>query len=169
MTKRKLLLSSIVLCALICAVLGGFWYKSTTKPHSSNKDSSSAKNTTAQNTTSQKSSSDTPTPRPPDTYQYGWYMQYSVADFQSRSGDWRILFFYALRDKNSRELDKSIRAGKVPKGMTIFQVDYDALANLRQEYAVQSPGTIIELDSQGHEIKRSANVASLDSLLAALK
>ncbi len=83
----------------------------------------------------------------------GKYLDYD-AELASNTTGSRILFFHAPWCPQCRELDASIKAGTVPKGTTIFKVDYDSNQKLRQQYGVTIQTTLVLLDDAGDEVKK---------------
>ena len=83
----------------------------------------------------------------------GKYADYSASSFASTGGT-RIIFFHASWCPQCRQLDSSIKAGKVPDNVTIFKVDYDSNQALRQKYGVTIQTTVVLVDSSGNLVKK---------------
>lgn len=114
---------------------------------------------------SQPAQTETPAAKTPNKTP-GMYVDYSEAAFKQAASQRRVLFFYAPWCPQCRALDKSIREGQVPSGMTILKVDYDSAASLRQQYGVTLQTTLVEVDSSG-KLKHAFvayNEPSLDAI-----
>jgi thiol-disulfide isomerase/thioredoxin len=78
----------------------------------------------------------------------GRYINYSAAQVAATPGT-KILFFHADWCSQCRKLDQDIRANTVPRGVTIFKVDYDSNRDLRRRYGVVIQTTLVKVDSGG--------------------
>lgn len=98
----------------------------------------------------------------------GAYVDYSDEVLAETTGA-RVLFFHASWCPKCRALEESIKAGDIPDGLTIFKVDYDNSAELRQKYGVTLQTTIVYIDGTGAELSQDVlyDDTSLDALLAA--
>jgi thiol-disulfide isomerase/thioredoxin len=83
----------------------------------------------------------------------GRYEEYSEETFNQAEGR-RVLFFYAPWCPQCRALDASIRESNVPDGVVIFKVDYDSNQAMRQKYGVTIQTTLVEVDTNGNEVKK---------------
>lgn len=83
----------------------------------------------------------------------GKYLEYDAGTVASTQGK-RVLFFHAPWCPQCRQLEASIKAGKIPAGVTIFKVDYDSNQKLRQQYGVTIQTTLVLLDNNGNEVKK---------------
>ena len=83
----------------------------------------------------------------------GKYADYSASSFASTGGT-RIIFFHASWCPQCRQLDASIKAGKVPDNVTIFKTDYDSNQTLRQKYGVTIQTTVVLVDANGNLVKK---------------
>ncbi|MDF2461536.1 MAG: thioredoxin [Candidatus Saccharibacteria bacterium] len=79
----------------------------------------------------------------------GQYTEWK-SDSLSKTSGTRVLFFHAPWCPQCRALDKSIKEGKVPNGVTIFKVDYDSNQALRQKYGVTIQTTMVRVDADGN-------------------
>lgn len=83
--------------------------------------------------------------------QAGQYVEYSPELVESTPGD-KLLFFHADWCSQCVSLENDIKAGGVPDGVTVFEVDYDSNQDLRQEYGVTIQTTVVKVDDNGDEI-----------------
>lgn len=83
----------------------------------------------------------------------GNYLDYKADLVQSTSGK-RVLFFHAPWCSQCKELDESIKNGKIPEGVTIFKTDFDSSQKLRQQYGVTLQTTLVLLDDNGNLSKK---------------
>lgn len=83
----------------------------------------------------------------------GNYLDYKVDTVKSTSGK-RVLFFHAPWCSQCKELDESIKNGKIPEGVTIFKTDFDSNQKLRQQYGVTLQTTLVLLDDEGNLAKK---------------
>jgi thioredoxin-like negative regulator of GroEL len=83
----------------------------------------------------------------------GNYLDYK-ADLVESTTDKRVLFFHAPWCSQCKELDESIKNGKIPGGVTIFKTDYDSNQKLRQQYGVTLQTTLVLLDENGGLAKK---------------
>ncbi len=81
------------------------------------------------------------------------YIEYSADIIASTPGT-KILFFHAPWCPQCRDLEKSIKAGSIPKGTTIIKVDYDTNQALRQKYGVTLQTTLVKIDDNGNLIEK---------------
>jgi len=83
----------------------------------------------------------------------GEYVDYDAEVLASTIGR-RVLFFHAPWCPQCNDLDKSIKNGVIPDGVTIFKTDYDSNQELRQQYGVTLQTTLVLLDDQGNLAKK---------------
>lgn len=83
----------------------------------------------------------------------GRYLPYSAARVAATPGT-KILFFHANWCPQCRKLDQDIRANKLPRGVTIFKVDYDSNKDLRRQYGVVIQTTLVKVDGKGKLIDK---------------
>lgn len=81
------------------------------------------------------------------------YLDYKADLVESTTGK-RVLFFHASWCSQCKELDESIKTGKIPGGVTIFKTDYDSNQKLRQQYGVTLQTTLVLLDEKGGLAKK---------------
>lgn len=98
---------------------------------------------------------------------YADYSQTAYNDARS-AGKQIILFFHASSSAIAVALDQSINANpsRIPSNVVIFKIDYDTASDLKQQYDVTEPSTIIVFDTNG-EIKHqvAGGIYKIDSLL----
>lgn len=88
------------------------------------------------------------------------YEDYSSSVFNRTVGTRPVaVFFYANWCPTCRALDKLIleNVETLPRNAILFQADYDAEGELKQEYGVTSQSTIVFFDSQGNMIAKIIN------------
>jgi thiol-disulfide isomerase/thioredoxin len=96
------------------------------------------------------------TPQPTNTSsstQPGKYIDYSEDVIANTAGT-KILFFHAPWCPQCKALDASIKAGKIPDGVTIIKVDYDSSQKLKQKYGVTVQTTLVRVDDTGDLVKK---------------
>lgn len=96
----------------------------------------------------------------------GMYADYSAEAVATTSGT-KILFFHAPWCPQCRELEKSIKEGSIPAGVTIFKVDYDSNQALRRTHGVTIQTTLVKIDDAGATVKKyvAYNKPSLQALI----
>lgn len=99
----------------------------------------------------------------------GRYLPYSAARVAATPGT-KILFFHADWCSQCRKLEQDIRANRLPRGVTIFKVDYDSNKDLRRQYGVVIQTTLIKVDDKGKLIDRyvAYEAPTLDNVTKAL-
>jgi thioredoxin 1 len=110
-----------------------------------------------------------PEPEPaPAVAQVGTYGPYSpdmltLAD----SGD-VVLFFSAAWCPTCRGLDADINANldAIPSGVAILKVDYDKSTALKQKYGVTYQHTLVQVGSDGSQIKKWSGSPTLSDLVS---
>ena len=83
----------------------------------------------------------------------GNYLDYKIDLVESSTGK-RVLFFHAPWCSQCKELDESIKNGKIPEGVTIFKTDFDSNQKLRQQFGVTLQTTLVLLDDKGNLAKK---------------
>ena len=81
----------------------------------------------------------------------GRYVDYSSELVSSTPGD-KLLFFHAPWCSQCQDLEADIEASELPKGVTVFKVDYDSNQDLRQKYGVTIQTTVVKVDDEGEKI-----------------
>ena len=84
--------------------------------------------------------------RPDDYVDYA-----SEEQVSSTSGD-KLLFFHAPWCSQCQAMEKDILTNGLPRGVTVFKVDYDSYQDLRQKYGVTLQTTFVKVDDQGEKI-----------------
>lgn len=87
----------------------------------------------------------------PIAAQPGAYVDYDAESFAKTTGR-RVLFFHAPWCPQCRELEQSIKEGKIPAEVTIFKVDYDTNYDLRTKYGVTMQTTLVEVGTNGDKV-----------------
>ncbi|MGR2752464.1 thioredoxin domain-containing protein [Agromyces arachidis] len=99
----------------------------------------------------------------------GAYLDYEDGAIESTAGP-KALFFHASWCPKCRALDEDLKAQGAPDGLTVFKVDYDSRADLRQQYGVTLQTTIVFLDDAGEPVSTVVlyDDPSVESLVAAM-
>lgn len=86
------------------------------------------------------------------------YLDYSEGNLKLAQAHGRTVLFFAatLWCQTCSQLDKEIkeRSGSLPPDVTILKVDYDNDKATKAKYGVTTQHTLIQIDSDGNEIKR---------------
>lgn len=101
----------------------------------------------------------------------GTYRGYSPDLVADPAYETTILFFHAPWCPECRAFDESIRAGSLPDGVQILQVDYDSETGLKQRYGVTLQSTFVRVDADGEEISSWVGYGkdrSIDTILGEL-
>jgi len=82
-----------------------------------------------------------------------------------------VLFFKADWCPTCRALDADIKdnLSKIPKSLTILQVDYDNSTALKQKYSVTYQHTFVQVDKDGNLIKKWSGSPTLSALISEIK
>jgi thiol-disulfide isomerase/thioredoxin len=96
----------------------------------------------------------------------GAYVGYRPGIIEATKGT-KVLFFHAPWCPQCRQLEQSIKTGKIPDGVTIIKVDYDSNQALRQKYSVTIQTTLVRVDDAGKFEKKyvAYESPSLDALV----
>ena len=99
----------------------------------------------------------------------GGYVDYSSELVSSTPGE-KLLFFHAPWCSQCQQLEADIESSELPKGVTVFKVDYDSNQDLRQKYGVTIQTTVVKVDDKGDEIESyvAYEDPTFDSVAAAL-
>ena len=67
-----------------------------------------------------------------------------------------VLYFWASWCPTCRVLDRELseRGDELPEGVTLLQVNYDTERELRAQYAITQQHTLVEIDSDGDEVRK---------------
>lgn len=101
----------------------------------------------------------------------GSYEAYSPDKLAKANDGDVVLFFRASWCPTCRTLDSDIRANlsKIPKGVTILDVDYDNSTALKQKYGVTYQHTFVQVDAEGNQIAKWQGSPSLAALVQNIK
>lgn len=127
---------------------------------SSNEDLSSTSNQTVSQSTTTPDSPDAE----PRTASTGQYITYTPGAETSTEGT-KVLFFHASWCSTCQALDQNIKAGRIPDGVTIFNVDYDTEDALRTKYGVRTQHTLVQIDDSGNMIKSWYGSYTIDQIM----
>lgn len=96
----------------------------------------------------------------------GSYIDYSEDAIKNTKGT-KVLFFHAPWCPQCMALDKSIKSGKIPDGVTIIKTDYDSNQALRKKYGVTLQTTLVRVDDNGNLVKKytAYNQPTLQALI----
>ncbi len=139
--SKKLILGIVVLIALAIAVYFVFF--------TANEAAAPAETVQVQPTPTQQVATEAQS----TVDQPGEYKDYSERDANATQGT-KLLFFHAPWCPQCRSLDSSIKSGTVPRGTTIYKVDYDSNQALRQKYGVTIQTTVVKIDDNGNLVKK---------------
>ena len=95
-----------------------------------------------------------PTPAPAPLAA-GIYTDYNESLLVNAEDGPVLIFFHATWCPTCRTLDKSINANldDIPDGVTILRADYDTEKVLKKKYGVVRQHTLVQVDSNGNQIK----------------
>ncbi len=102
----------------------------------------------------------------------GVYRDFEGGAFEQDRGKVRqVVFFHAPWCPQCRELDKSIKEGKVPAGVIIYKLDFDTSHYYRKLYGVTQQTTFVEVDSKGELVNRynAYYTPNLEAVIKGLK
>lgn len=98
----------------------------------------------------------------------GAYLTY--ADYQStmaaRQGSKVVLFFHAPWCPDCRATDAALTGSGVPDGLTVVQVDYDSMSELKQKYGITQQHTFVQVDGSGMLVKKWTGAKDAASIKA---
>lgn len=82
-----------------------------------------------------------------------------------------VLFFRASWCPSCRVVDKDIKVNltKIPKNLTILDVDYDNSTDLKKKYGVTYQHTFVQVDKDGNMIKKWSGSPTLSALVTEIK
>lgn len=77
-----------------------------------------------------------------------------------------VLFFHAAWCPSCKTLDATIESHTqdIPHGLTILKTDYDTETALKKKYGVTYQHTMVQVDAEGHLIKKWSGGADLASI-----
>lgn len=139
----------IIISGVVIVIVAAVIYVAVSSPKASTPSDSANETASTQDTPEVKT--DTPAPAAPA--QPGAYTAYDP-ELLSKTTGRKILFFHASWCPQCQALDKSIKEGPIPDGVTFFKVDYDAAHDLRIAYGVNLQTTLVEIDQSGHVVKK---------------
>jgi thioredoxin 1 len=147
----------IMLLVLIGLVLGGVLLTNINKHQAATPEDSQISN--AQQAASEEDA------YAPDT---GNYRDYDPALLANADMGSVVLFFKAGWCPTCTALDRDIVANlnMIPESVTILKVDYDTATALKKKYNVKVQHTLVQIDSQGNEIKQWQGSLKLQQLLS---
>ena len=151
--KKPVITSLIVVGTVL--VIGAIWLFAPKKEQYTPQSSTPAPSSSTPQPTSSSSST-----------QAGKFVDYSEDIIANTTGT-KILFFHAPWCPQCKALEASIKAGKIPDGVTIIKVDYDSSQKLKQKYGVTVQTTLVRVDDAGNLIKKyvAYSTPSLEALI----
>lgn len=98
----------------------------------------------------------------------GNFTNYTLEKLNSTSGNRSLLFFSAGWCPTCKALESDIINNKasIPSNLAIFRVDYDTSSALKLKYGVTYQHTLIQVDSNGRELKRWFGSPTLKELVS---
>ena len=103
----------------------------------------------------------------PTQNQPGEYVLYDEAKVATAARDGQaVLFFHAKWCPTCKIADQDIRdnLASIPRGLVIFQTDYDTYTDLEKKYGVTYQHTFVQVDEEGNEIVKW-NGGGLDEII----
>lgn len=98
----------------------------------------------------------------------GGYKGYTSSKLSFAQEDGRVVLFFQTREcSGCRVLDANIRANlsQIPFDVLILDVDSAQYADLKQEYGVTEPHTLVQVDEEGTMIAKWSGSTTLSDLL----
>ena len=82
-----------------------------------------------------------------------------------------VLFFHASWCPTCRSLERAIKneENNIPKGLTIFKVDYDSESELKRKYKVAYQHTLIQVDSSLNQISKWTGSRDLSAIVSKIQ
>ncbi len=124
--------------------------------------------TTATSTPVTEGEDEPGTPAEPEP-ERGVYQTYSESRVAAAPpGAQIVLFFWSERCATCQGLDEALHTtvDQMPSDVYIFRVDYERSLELRREFAVRGPHTLVEIDDFGNLVQRWSGSMTLDAILA---
>jgi hypothetical protein len=106
----------------------------------------------AEQETNQQETAEQPSVVVADGLTGGTYTDYEDGIVAKITGT-KLLFFHASGSTLSLTLDADIKKQDIPQGVTIIKVDYDTNQQLREQYSVTSPATVVKVYDNGQTAK----------------
>ncbi len=141
--KKPTAISLVIVGLIIFALVFVLVTKKADAPPAENSNDGSSETQSTDNLESSQPSS-----------QSGQYVEYDEAKLAASEND-NYLFFHAPWCPQCRSIEASINAGgEIPKGVTIYKIDYDSNQPLRKKYGVTLQTTFVKVDNQGNFIDK---------------
>lgn len=157
MKKKPLVIGIAIALLLVTSVIAIAYLRNSNQANKENESNNNQSTTTAANPTPSTSG---------EVSTAGTYIDYSKDVIQNAKGT-KVLFFHAPWCPQCMMLDKSIKSGKIPDGVTIIKVDYDSNQALRKKYGVTLQTTLVRVDDSGNSVKKytAYNEPTLQALI----
>lgn len=95
----------------------------------------------------------------------GEYVTYSSNALDDIKGKNTVLFFYDDESVKSRVIDATFKdGGDKPDNIKIIKVDMYDNENLKEKYKIEESNTMIKVDENGNEIKRSTQPTNIQEI-----
>lgn len=93
------------------------------------------------------------------------YIEYAES---SLTDETNIIFFHASWCPTCRGLEGEIKAdlNSIPTDMTILKADFDTEIELRQKYEVTYQHTLVQVDSEGNQIKKWSGSRDISEIVS---
>lgn len=154
---RPFIIGVAVVALLAIIVVVVMYFKNSNQANKENESNNNQSISTATNPTPSTSG---------EVSTAGTYIDYSQDVIKNTKGT-KVLFFHAPWCPQCMMLDKSIKSGKIPDGVTIIKVDYDSNQALRKQYGVTLQTTLVRVDDDGKLVKKftAYNEPNLQALI----
>lgn len=156
--KRALTIA--ILVVLVVVIAAGIFYGY--KKYQANKNSKAVTSSQQQGPVSEPASQATKS-RP------GEYLLYDPSLLAKASDGKVVLFFNAKWCSTCKQMDKDLKATKIPDNLTILSVDYDKNLALRKKYKVPFENSYVQVDSSGIIINSWSGSEDLAEIVALAK
>jgi len=88
----------------------------------------------------------------------------------SKASDGKVvLFFNALWCSTCKQIDKELKAAKIPDNLTILNVDYDKNVALRKKYKVPFENSYVQVDPSGVIVNSWSGSEDLSEIISLAK
>ena len=95
------------------------------------------------------------------------YIDYSLAEYESKSAMKRVLFFHAAWCPTCKAANTAFESNseQIPSDVILFKTDYDTQTDLKKQYGITYQHTFVLVDAEGRELKKW-NGGRIDELVA---
>ena len=100
----------------------------------------------------------------------GEYVTYSSKSLDDIKGRNTVLFFYDDESVKSRVIDATIKdGGDKPDNLKIIKVDMYDHEDIKKKYSIEESNTMIKIDDNGKETKRSMKPTNISEIVEFVK